>query len=324
MAMNSTSAARKVKRTDLVKDVSRAPAIIDTPTTHFNQDQYRLYFPKSNLLQRHKVSPYYHKKAFIEVPLMHPQADGIAIKKGFIDKGAERAAFEMTEVNIEGEPIGQPLVGKFSLNEEPQMEFHLKCAKTQNEASRLAKVFNERLDQLHLPTRRVEFLEVWFYTWNITELSGLQAILCERRLDNDRYKKFNDNKGGVVNVNNTGQKAALFDHTQKVEFVQETSVMDREVHRVASTNIIDEDIPQAFSHWTYCYTKGDSLVCDLQGVLGRNFSFTDPAINSSHKEQFGSTDRGKAGQRAFFHSHICNPLCHALRLAKKTQSSHHA
>ena len=31
-------------------------------------------------------------------------------------------------------------------------------------------------------------------------------------------------------------------------------------------DILDEDVPQAFSHWSYVYTKRELLVCDLQGV----------------------------------------------------------
>jgi len=83
---------------------------------------------------------------------------------------------------------------------------------------------------------------------------------------------------------------------------------------VDCSRIIDEDVPQAFSHWSYQYTKGYELVCDLQGVKGSSsFQLTDPAIHS-RKQQFGPTDRGRQGMHQFFNTHVCNPLCEALRL----------
>ena len=79
--------------------------------------------------------------------------------------------------------------------------------------------------------------------------------------------------------------------------------------------IIDDDIPQAFSHWSYQYTQTSCLVCDLQGVIGKkSFSFTDPAIHSSKNGTYGLTDHGKNGQRHFFETHECNPLCKQLGL----------
>lgn len=64
--------------------------------------------------------------------------------------------------------------------------------------------------------------------------------------------------------------------------------------------VINEDVPDAFSHWTFSYTKGESLVVDLQGVFDdkrQAFKFTDPAIHSRSKayEYYGRTDRGHRG-----------------------------
>ena len=82
-----------------------------------------------------------------------------------------------------------------------------------------------------------------------------------------------------------------------------------------TNRIIDDDIPQAFSHWTSQYTQGEFLVCDLQGVVGTKcFSFTDPAIHSKNKGKFGLTDHGIDGQKNFFRTHECNPLCRILGL----------
>ena len=36
--------------------------------------------------------------------------------------------------------------------------------------------------------------------------------------------------------------------------------------------------PQAFSHWTWCASAGQHLVCDIQGV---GDMYTDPQIHSN-------------------------------------------
>ena len=60
-----------------------------------------------------------------QIHLMHPEAAGIRIKKGYLGKGAERAAYEMSEITAAGEVVGQPLVAKVSIHHEPdQLEFH--------------------------------------------------------------------------------------------------------------------------------------------------------------------------------------------------------
>ena len=80
-----------------------------------------------------------------------------------------------------------------------------------------------------------------------------------------------------------------------------------------------EDIPQAFSHFTYRFTKRKLLVCDLQGVLSTSpplFELTDPVIHfMSHRKKknvFGRTDRGYKGKNDFFKTHKCSPLCRML------------
>ena len=77
-------------------------------------------------------------------------------------------------------------------------------------------------------------------------------------------------------------------------------------------------MPQAFSHWSYQYSRGDLLVCDLQGVLHSSFELTDPAIHSRYSRDkcFGPTDNGPRGHQAFFVSHRCNALCTFLKLTK--------
>ena len=63
----------------------------------------------------------------------------------------------------------------------------------------MAKKFNANLDQRSLKNvLHVEFLPVTFYV--LAGKGGLSySYLAEKRLDVTRFKKWNDNKGGVHN-----------------------------------------------------------------------------------------------------------------------------
>jgi len=73
----------------------------------------------------------------------------------------------------------------------------------------------------------------------------------------------------------------------------------------------DADIGQAFSHWTWCHTGGELLVCDLQGTRTEGgWLLTDPAAHSSGDGgRFGGTDLGSDGIAQFFATHVCNDMC---------------
>jgi len=197
---------------------------------------------------------------------------GIAVKRAYLagGKGAERAAYELTEVNASGVPVGQPFVGKRSLYEEPsQIEFHKISASTQFEAARLQRKFNEALEKVGTSVPRITFLSVWYYTWH----DETCALLCEKRLDNNRYQKWNDNKGGVDTLNRQPDVPA--DDVEGSDSDSDSGSDDddavhageKRVHdgNVNASNenpseelvsrIIDEDVPQAFSHWSAVYTQ---------------------------------------------------------------------
>ncbi|XP_014778417.1 uncharacterized protein LOC106874992 [Octopus bimaculoides] len=67
---------------------------------------------------------------------------------------------------------------------------------------------------------------------------------------------------------------------------------------------------EAFSHYTYWYTKGRMVVDDLQGVIqdANHFRLTDPSIHSV-KLSYGPTDNGQNGITAFLSKHRCNKIC---------------
>ena len=70
--------------------------------------------------------------------------------------------------------------------------------------------------------------------------------------------------------------------------------------------------PQAFSHFTFCVTKGQMVVVDLQGVED---TYTDPAVLTRNGKGFGIGNIGLTGIDDFLASHRCNPVCVQLGLA---------
>lgn len=71
----------------------------------------------------------------------------------------------------------------------------------------------------------------------------------------------------------------------------------------------DTDTMQALSHYSYHASKGECLLCDLQG--GRSsghYVLTDPVILSRRKE-FGVTDLGEKAIDNFMAYHQCGRFC---------------
>eukprot|EP00930_Biecheleria_cincta_P011256 TRINITY_DN1138_c0_g2_i5.p1 TRINITY_DN1138_c0_g2~~TRINITY_DN1138_c0_g2_i5.p1 ORF type:complete len:754 (-),score=81.95 TRINITY_DN1138_c0_g2_i5:223-2484(-) len=80
-------------------------------------------------------------------------------------------------------------------------------------------------------------------------------------------------------------------------------------------NIID--YMQALSHFSYDWSGGALLLCDLQGAFTKDyetgrFVLTDPAIHSKEEGTYGDTDCGLRGQEAFFAYHTCTRWCNRL------------
>lgn len=101
--------------------------------------------------------------------------------------------------------------------------------------------------------------------------------------------------------------------------------LDEEAEEMASIEV--DDIPQAFSHFSYEHTRGKYLVCDLQGVWNADdgFVLTDPVIHyvSSTGKKYinGATDKGEAGIKKFFETHVCCSLCKMMKLPERSQSN---
>lgn len=73
----------------------------------------------------------------------------------------------------------------------------------------------------------------------------------------------------------------------------------------------DSDLAQAFSHFTWDRTEGDIMVVDIQGVEN---TLTDPQIHCQDIDRFGRGNLCCKGMDAFFLNHVCNDICHTLKL----------
>ncbi|KPI38177.1 Alpha-protein kinase 1 [Cyphellophora attinorum] len=82
----------------------------------------------------------------------------------------------------------------------------------------------------------------------------------------------------------------------------------------SNTGWVDESttwgmVMQALSHFSYHVTRGNFVLCDLQGgIYQKEVVLSDPVI-LSQTEEFGVTDLGPKGIRSFFSQHECNPYC---------------
>lgn len=241
--------------------------------------------------------------------------------------------------------------------------FHYVFCKTQMVAADLAKTFNQKLDispQIGEMVPRIKFLECFVYCF-FDEDYAEYGYLVEKQLDDTQYRKWNDNQGGVRGQRDNPVRRTLefkVDARKMLKslkpIIQDTIMEEDEdeensedetstfrdvdvyemrrrlknlqLSKKASVNllpILNEDVPQAFTHFTHNWTKREKMVCDLQGVLDTScvppvFEFTDPVIHykskSGRTRVFGRTDHGLKGMHEFFKTHKCNNVCQALGL----------
>mmetsp|Transcript_8703 Transcript_8703/g.18025 ORF Transcript_8703/g.18025 Transcript_8703/m.18025 type:complete len:695 (+) Transcript_8703:188-2272(+) len=236
----------------------------------------------------------------------HRNAVGIAVRDYIFGEGKERAVRRVREVNRLGHFVGRPLVGKETLFKEDLKEknaiaFHKNFCKVQQLASRFARKFNNILfslpgiDDMRVPT--IEFLNCWVMMYD--DGDERKGLLVEKMLDHAKYKKWNSNAGYVRNK------------TSDLECKPPFRFKEPDI------SFTIQDIPQAFSHYTYLASRRKFLVCDLQGVLDEKsyypkFELTDPAIHYKKKTtriDFGRTDRGEEGIQDFLNNHTCSDLC---------------
>jgi len=168
------------------------------------------------------------------------------------------------------------------------LKFHKTFCESQFRASKFAEVFNKKL--LSVPglanAPRISFLECSVYIVN--GVNGRTAMLVEKQLNPKLYKKWNTNNGTVDGHTDVEKLQGPID-LNIVEGCEDEEEED-ELNSQANAQVtfdpvqLQRDIPQAFSCFTYRFTKRKMLVCDLQGVLDISqspplFELTDPAIH---------------------------------------------
>ncbi|KAG2448501.1 hypothetical protein HYH02_006392 [Chlamydomonas schloesseri] len=269
---------------------------------------------------------------------------GVAHARRAFSEGAERVVFQCTEVvSVDGGAtayaVGPRLVAKQSRHQEHLFDprFHRTFCRTQGEAAELAALFNRRLGLG--PAWQVHFLPCYVYKivddrYSYAE-GGQLEILVEEELEG-KFTKWNNNAGGVGqgrlglsssnmrnstarNNNNTALGAIAEDEEEEEsdEDAEEDARNNAGGGPAGGAEAHIEDVPQAFSHFTWDCTEGRKLVCDLQGVWNSTdgFTLTDPVIHhASGGRRNGATDKGQAGMCNFFATHACNALCRQLGL----------
>ena len=145
-------------------------------------------------------TPLYPPGSLYPLFALRPLANGIgfAVRKQFFGEGAERVVFEMTEVDRDGKPITTALqvVAKEPKHQGSNVKQikesnHKVFIETQMKAQKYARKFNAHLDQAGISAviPRIEFLTCSVYSFNNFQ----QEYLCEKRLDCEAYKKWNNN-----------------------------------------------------------------------------------------------------------------------------------
>jgi len=161
------------------------------------------------------------------------------------------------------------------------------------------------------PEWNVNFIKTHIYgCYDDSYKYGQAWILVEPELDG-KFTKWNNNAGEIRGQTSAqGKVPGLGDipGLGEMGFLEEED-SDEDDDEIGAIQI--DDIPQAFSHFSYEHSRGRQLVCDLQGVWNADdgFVLTDPVIHhvSSKGRRYlnGATDKGEAGVKKFFETHVC-------------------
>lgn len=213
--------------------------------------------------------------------------------------------------------------------------FHEQFARIQLDASLLAARFNQRLRVL-LPVVaqsrqwHVSFLPVFVYQcFDITYAGNTAWVLVEPELDG-KFTKWNNNAGAVLRSIAPTRGRDVVDSSSYSELTVAMSSLglgdinenEEEEEEDDGGEMDVQEVPQAFSHYSFEASDGKQLVCDLQGTWNSadGFILTDPVVHyvskSGRKHTNGATDKGSDGVIKFFKTHVCGILCTSMGLKK--------
>lgn len=192
-------------------------------------------------------------------------------------------------------------------------------ARVQGDAAALAIQFNRRVNGQR--AWNIAFLPTHIYSCIDTNYAGGKMwLLVEPELEG-RFTKWNNNAGAVMAAQ-TGPSGAALSAGSALGGIDEEDEDDE-----AEEAIDINDVPQAFSHFSFEASCSKQLVCDLQGVWNAEdgFVLTDPVVHyissTGKRHKNGATDQGVLGVRKFFQTHTCNRLCARLGLRRPSPGS---
>lgn len=311
----------------------------------------KFQFPDDDEPQSYKIRATGKK---LEKSSLSPGANGFAFYETPYEEGAERFVYRCTEISA---PIGyRPPDGSMSNtaqrcglrlvakeakdveNHHQGRKWHEKFARTQLIAATLAKAFTKRLPNPYRREWTVTFIKTTIYGCVDLTYENYQAwVLVEPELDG-KFLKWNNNAGLVrrstATVRPTSNDNSNFETVMGTlpgtlpafeefdEDDEEDSDGEEEEERIP---IELDDIPQAFSHFSYEHSAGRQLVCDLQGVWNADdgYLLTDPVVHQVGEQRYinGATDKGLVGIKNFFETHVCSSLCKKMGLPLRTPAS---
>ena len=341
-----------------VRQVVRKSAEEGVSDAKSDLSQWKIFDREANQLKKFTYDIDINKFIAAEIP---ENIKKFYIHRKAMGEGAERIVNEFVEVTALGNVVGDHLVYKQSRFEDDVDQSAIEkfgpllaqamrkrpreieiFMGTQRKAAFIADKFNILLDRF-LSKRgnkvpRIEYLEVWLYE-HFIEGEGLVCGLVEKYLEG-KYQKWNTNAGYVRGGGETIKK-------DNEEFPDLASTMieegdedeeeddDDDDDFIDVTQVTPSEACQAFSHFSWVFSRHKLLVCDLQGIVDNKdklkppiLRLTDPVIHSrSTKEKkdawvkkFGRTDGGNKGMNQFFETHVCGPLCKALKLEERPDS----
>lgn len=162
-------------------------------------------------------------------------------------------------------------------------------------------------------------LENYFYSKNISSIFNYEnnnnkipemnyknsyAISLKKHATDSSFDPFDiiKNNNKEINENNEWNIIEPFIEGNFQKFINN----DCKEKYITDKNIV------FFLHWNWAYSKGEKIICDIQGVKKNdNYELTDPAVQSINKE-YGDLDLGPSALINFVFTHKHNEFCKDL------------